>query len=151
MEQKTFPIADLHCDLLAYLAESPQAKATSSTDIGCSIPRLREGRVGIQVLAIYSAFGPGSTRFAAQQVESYCRLLSEYQSELGTVASAMEAEGFMSDDRIGVVAAIENASGLCEEEEALDRCFERLDNLIERIGSIFYISLTHNDENRFGG
>ena len=47
--------------------------------------------------------------------------------------------------------AIENAAGLCEEDESLDKTFERLEALEQKVGRIFYIGITHHTENRFGG
>jgi microsomal dipeptidase-like Zn-dependent dipeptidase len=49
------------------------------------------------------------------------------------------------------IAAVENASGLCGDDEPLDRAFERLEWLVEAVGTPLYISLTHHGENRFGG
>jgi len=151
MSSASIAVADLHCDLLAYLAGVGHADATRSADIGCSIPRLHEGRVRLQILAIYADVAPGSTRFAARQVVSYLRLLGDHEHELGALGSAPEAGRYLAGERIGVVAAIENASGLCEEAEPLDRCFERLDRLEERIGPILYVTITHHGQNRFGG
>jgi len=51
----------------------------------------------------------------------------------------------------GIVAAIENASALCDDNESLDSAFRRLDHIAEQTGPILYISLTHHGENRFGG
>jgi microsomal dipeptidase-like Zn-dependent dipeptidase len=50
-----------------------------------------------------------------------------------------------------IVAAIENASALCNNSEPLEAAFRRLDRIIRKLGGIFYVSLTHHGENRFGG
>lgn len=52
---------------------------------------------------------------------------------------------------ITTLLAIENASGLCDEVEPLELCFERLKGLSLEGNSPLYIGLTWNEENRFGG
>jgi microsomal dipeptidase-like Zn-dependent dipeptidase len=52
---------------------------------------------------------------------------------------------------IGMVAAIENASGFCEEEEPLEDGFKKLEKIIENVERLLYISFTHHTGNRFGG
>ena len=47
--------------------------------------------------------------------------------------------------------AIENASAWCDEEDDLEKRFERLEEIEREISKIVYISLTWNFENRFGG
>lgn len=52
---------------------------------------------------------------------------------------------------IGTVVAIENASAFCDEEMHLTEGFDNLETIIKNVGKLFYISLTHHAENRFGG
>ncbi len=52
---------------------------------------------------------------------------------------------------IQVIPAIENASVFADETEHFDSVIRRLENYIQAIGPIFYISLTWDEENRFGG
>ena len=54
-------------------------------------------------------------------------------------------------EKIRPVLAIENASVFCEETEPLQKGLDRLDRWMQEAGLILYISLTWNDENRFGG
>lgn len=49
------------------------------------------------------------------------------------------------------MVSIENASGFCDESEPLQTGLERLESWFKKAGKIAYISLTWNDENRFGG
>ena len=53
--------------------------------------------------------------------------------------------------RVGALAAIENASGFCEEQEPLEDGLRRFERLVAEAGPLAYVSLTWNDENRFGG
>jgi microsomal dipeptidase-like Zn-dependent dipeptidase/prolyl-tRNA editing enzyme YbaK/EbsC (Cys-tRNA(Pro) deacylase) len=145
------PVIDLHCDLLSYLATIPGAHPGKTQDIGCAIPHLKEGNVKLQVLAVYTGRERGSARSAQEQGELFRRILQEHGETFTSVATAGELEIALRSRKIGIVLAIENASGLCEEDEPIDRAFGRLDSLIEKAGRVLYISLTHHGENRFGG
>ncbi|NGX50859.1 MAG: hypothetical protein K1060chlam2_00710 [Chlamydiae bacterium] len=134
----TFKVADLHCDLLSALAENNDPMNPSSN---CSLPQLREGGVALQTLAIFVKTHPGSTREMEAQLSCY-RTMLKSRSALCAPYTDFDP----NSDRVHFILAIENASALLEEEEALERAFERLD--AERW---LYISLTWNDENRFGG
>jgi microsomal dipeptidase-like Zn-dependent dipeptidase len=46
-----FPIIDLHCDLLSYLQEAPNANPEKNEGVGSNIPTLKEGNVTLQVMA----------------------------------------------------------------------------------------------------
>lgn len=148
---KRYPVFDLHCDLLSYLAHQPNANPSDADDIGCAIPFLQRGRVRWQVLAIYSATEKGSAGMAGEQVNAYRRLINSYGDVFTPVTNLDEANALTADSKIGVTVSIENASGLCEENEALERTFERLENIIEATGKVLYIGITHHGENRFGG
>ncbi len=121
------PIADLHCDLLVYLAEKGDI---NNPEARCSLPQLIEGNVKIQTLAIYTATGENPVVSAEKQRAIFCTL---------------------PQDKIQFIPAIENASGLCDESEKLENAFTRFDNFRKTLGPILYIGLTWHDENRFGG
>lgn len=118
-----FPIIDLHCDLLAYLAENdknmPQDYASN-----CSLPQLRAGGVYLQVLAIFTETKKGSAEHGQKQL----KCLEQIQG-------------------IKYRLAIENASSFFNEDEPFEVGIKRLESLANPL----YISLTWNDENRFGG
>jgi len=124
-------IADLHCDLLSYLAED-ESHTAHDPESRASIDFLKEGGVGLQVLPIFTKTGKGSVEQGTLQAEIFLGLEKKYPvfgSEIQTRLS------------------IENGSGFCDEMEPLHKGLERL----ERWGKIAYISLTWNGENRFGG
>ncbi|MFA0961413.1 dipeptidase [Roseivirga sp. BDSF3-8] len=148
---KRYPVFDLHCDLLSYLASRPNSNPSDADDIGCAIPFLQRGRVRWQVLAIYSGTEKGSAHMAGEQVNAYRRLINNYGDVFTPVTSLDDANALTAGSKIGVTVSIENASGLCEEDETLERAFERLENIIEATGRVIYIGLTHHGENRFGG
>lgn len=143
------PILDLHCDLLLYLAKRPHA-TPEDTEIGCSLPYLQQGKVKVQTLAIYTGTNSGSTKLATQQCEIYNELLKHDQ--FAPAHTLEQIKGVLNDpSRVGIVAAIENASGFCEEDEPLAQGFEKLEKIISEVKRVLYISFTHHYENRFGG
>ncbi|MFM7217485.1 MAG: dipeptidase [Bacteroidota bacterium] len=135
---------DLHCDLLSYFLFPHEGK---KEDLGCSIPYLLEGEVGLQVMAIYSATEKGSVAFARKQIAHFKKLLehpSLYRFE-------PTASNDLQKGRLGIITSIENASCFCEEDESLDSGFQQLEYLIQETGAPMYIGITHHSENRFGG
>ena len=140
-------IADVHCDLLAYLHERP-GRFPYDVAACASIPQLVAGSVGLQVLAIFGMTGSGSARIAPAQA----RLFAETAScpELAPVRDVTELDA-LATGTIGVVAAIENASTFCEEGEPLAQGLRRFEEIEARVGRILYVSLTWSGANRFGG
>ena len=128
-------IADLHCDLLSYLAEDPTHTAHDPAS-RASISLLKQGGVGFQTLAIFTQTEKGSVQKGTGQAEVFFELSKKYPV-------------FGSDVQVRV--SIENASGFCDETEPLSRGLERLEGWLKKAGRIAYISLTWNEENRFGG
>ena len=147
-----YPIIDLHCDLLVYLTDVPGSKIDNVLEIGCALPALTEGNVKLQVMAIYSATKPGSTGYAGLQRDMFELLAKDPTNNLHAVTTAEQLQQALQNKQgIGMVAAVENASGFCEEDEPLEDGFKKLEKIIDACGRILYISMTHNDENRFGG
>jgi membrane dipeptidase len=146
------PIIDMHCDLLVYLTDVPNSNRDNVEEIGCALPALTEGNVKLQVMAIYSATAPGSTSYAGLQRDMFELLTKDPTNNLHAVTTQAQLEHALQNDTgIGMVAAVENASGFCEEDEPLEDGFKKLEKIITACGRILYISMTHNDENRFGG
>lgn len=126
MSLENIPIIDLHCDLLASIDENPLYNF-DHPGTRCSIPQLLKGKVKLQILALFAITRPGSTKVLEKQLELFKRLPKQ--------------------ESLLCRLSIENASLLAEEKEPLEHAFKRLDD----IPSPLYISLTWNDENRFGG
>lgn len=126
-------ISDLHCDLLTYLMFS-SSRTPWDLQSRCSIPQLKAGGVGFQALAVYADTKKGSTK--------------EGEKQFAIFSDLKEKESFGT---IEMMAAVENASAICEEDEPLSMAFSRLERYHERAGPFLYLSLTWNDENRFGG
>lgn len=112
---------DLHCDLLSYLAADP-ARTPYDARCRCSLDQLVKGGVTLQVLAVFVETYQGSTLSGSRQIELFQKLRHPL---------------------IEFRLAIENASGLFEESTPLI--------WPEALPPIVYMSLTWNQENRFGG
>lgn len=137
---------DLHCDLLYYLLR-PDA-TIDDREIGCSLPYLKEGNVKLQVMAIYSGTGANSTEYGLKQSKIFSDLIRNENFFLFTPESYQASE---NENRVGVMASIENASSFCDENESLDSGFKKLETIIENTQKVLYIGITHHLENRFGG
>lgn len=145
------PIIDLHCDLLAHMLNLPTPDPFNREGIGCSFPALAEGNVKLQVMAIYTATEKGSTALAVRQSEIFASFLDKYPDDCSLVHDADTLSQITTSSKLGMIAAIENASGFCEEDERLQIGLERLEQIIANTRRILYIGLTHHAENRFGG
>jgi microsomal dipeptidase-like Zn-dependent dipeptidase len=119
--------------------------------IGCSFPTLAEGNVKLQVMAIFTATAKGSAALAVRQSEIFASFLEKYPNDCTLVHDTATLSQISNSSKLGMIAAIENASGFCEEDESLEVGFKRLEQIIENTKRIFYIGLTHHAENRFGG
>lgn len=144
------PIVDTHCDLLSYLASVPGARADKADDIACAIPFLKQGNVKMQVLAIFTDVVPSSIDFASKQADQFQEILKFFSNDL-QYADNDFLDGIAHQEKIGVVASIESASGLANETVPIQTALDNLDKIIEKTGRVAYISLTHHKENRFGG
>lgn len=145
------PVIDLHCDLLAHMLDMPNPDPFNPDGIACSFPALKEGNVKLQVMAIYTATEKGSAALALKQSEIFASFLSDFPDDCSLVHDETTLKQITTSAKLGMIAAIENASGFCEEDESLEIGFERLEQIIANVERILYIGFTHHAENRFGG
>jgi membrane dipeptidase len=136
-------IADLHADLLCYLANDSKKTAYDAA-VRCSIPFLRKGNVALQVLPIFTETEPGSALKGSRQTDIFFQLPILYPEAFHFYAAK-------SSHTTELLLAIENASSFFEEDEPLEKGFNRLQNLLSQSKRPLYLSLTWNTENRFGG
>ncbi len=146
-----YPVIDLHCDLLSYLQEAPEANPERNEGIGSNFPTLEAGNVKLQVMAIYTSTQKGSSELALNQSKLFQQLSLNYSNRAESCNTQSDLMKIPGSSKLAMLAAIENASGFCEENEALSVGFKRLETIIENCGKLFYIGLTHHGENRFGG
>lgn len=143
----SFPVVDLHCDLLTYL-ETKKGRTPLEDASRCSYPQLQKGNVLLQTMAIFTITKPGSSKTAEAQVSFFEKMLQEYPQHFEVpTSSSFERK----QDKVYVLAAFENAAGFCEEDEPLKEGLNRLDRFLDKLGKILYIGLTWDGENRFGG
>jgi membrane dipeptidase len=147
----SLPVIDIHCDLLSYLQEAPNADPFNREEIGSSFPSLKEGNVKLQVMAIYTATEKGSTQLALGQSRIFKNLLHQHSDLVTPAQPDTPLRDLTASTKVSILAAIENASGFCEEDEPLENGFKNLEHIIQNTGRVFYIGLTHHGENRFGG
>lgn len=143
-------VADLHCDLLCYLAGGV-SRTPYDLAAKCSINQLIAGHVKLQVMAIFVETAPGSLVRGTKQMHSFQSLSQQYFNVFETIQHSSQFDQLRHNNKIGIMPAIENASGLCEEREDLDIVLNRFTEWQNAIGPFAYVSLTWNGENRFGG
>lgn len=140
------PVFDLHCDILSYLAGNASAPRSprSAYDNECrtSISQLLSGGVSVQTLAIYTPTKRWSVRSGLRQLSLYKDLQYRYSGVFAPLCSHGKAD-------IKTCLAIENASAFVMENEPLQIGLDRLELVAQE--RPLYISLTWNEENRFGG
>lgn len=141
------PIIDLHCDLLFYLL-NPSAKIDDK-EIGCSIPFLKEGNVKLQVMAMFAPTQTNSHQLGIRQSEVF-RNLNLKEEQLYSFQKE-DLKNLKDNEKIGMIASVENASAFCDENISLKAGFENLHRIINNVGQLIYIGFTHHTENRFGG
>lgn len=125
---------------------NPAAKLDDKA-FGASLPFLKEGNVGMQVMAIYTAVEADSSKKGIEQSVIYKQLLRDYSADIYQASADFDS----GKERLGIVASLESASGICNEDEPLDNAFKNLEAILSNVGRLFYISFTHHAENRFGG
>lgn len=143
-----YTIADMHCDLLSFMAKIPGADPFDRDQIACAFPWMKDGNVKMQVLAIYTDVNSESMAVASKQAEIFVDLL---RKELNTVTRFDSAYIQSPSEQIGVVASVENAAGFGNETASWKEIYGQFDSIVEKVGQLAYISLTHHTENRFGG
>ncbi|MFC3416519.1 dipeptidase [Algoriphagus hitonicola] len=143
----TFPVFDLHCDLLSYLIKYPKADPFNTEKIACAVPFLQQGNVKVQVCAIYTDVRSESMQLGLGQAELFSDLVRKYPETF----YSYQPDSDLKEPKIGIFAAIENAAGIGNEEAKWSEIYRQFDLILEKVGQLAYISLTHHTENRFGG
>lgn len=139
-------IADAHCDLLYYLASGSKRSALDKAS-RCSAEQLMQGKVKLQTMAIFSETCPGSLQNGLKQLELYQKLPYQYPQHFVHYTPEFNPA---TSSHIAIVAAVENASALFPEGEPLQKGLDRLHQIVQQV-PLFYMSLTWNSDNRFGG
>jgi membrane dipeptidase len=141
-------IADLHCDLLSFLAEDP-LRSSDMPESRASYAQMKKGGVTIQVLAIFTKNIRGSTASAKRQLQALKHLVEKKRGQYQLYSE--ERTFFSPDHPIYVLPSFENGSGFAEEDSPIKEGLQFLESVIQECKKIFSISLTWDGENRFGG
>lgn len=146
MKKNTIDVIDLHSDLLSYLSHAH--KRTPHDPVSrTSIDQLKEGNVKVQTLAIYGSHPSRALHEGKEQIAQFRRLIAEYSEIFSPCRSPLQG----GTPAVQLLASIENASVFASEIESLAAAFDRLESYCDAVGHLFYISLTWNNANRFGG
>ncbi len=142
----TYPVIDLHSDLLSYLTHK-EGRIPDDSPSRNSFPQMQSGNVVVQTLAIFSRTEEHSIAHGKKQVDHFQHLINAYPHRCAALSQRSE----LSSSRVHLIAAIENASAFASETESFDAIIIRLEKLLDTLGNLFYITLTWDGENRFGG
>ncbi|TDQ17348.1 microsomal dipeptidase-like Zn-dependent dipeptidase [Algoriphagus boseongensis] len=145
-----YPIADMHCDLLSFLAKVPGADSFDKNQIACAFPWMQEGGVKMQVMAIYTDVNPSSSALASKQADIFVDLLRKEQETVSRFDLGF-LQNQANEKSIGIIASVENAAGFGNESATWSEIYQQFDSIVSKVGQLAYISLTHHTENRFGG
>lgn len=144
------PIADMHCDLLSFMAKIPGADPFDPEQIACAFPLLQAGNVKMQVMAIYTDVNPSSMDLASKQAGIFADLLRKEQDTV-TRFDSEYIGNHGKQKTIGIISSVENAAGFGHETADWKDIYSQFDSIVDTVGQLAYISLTHHTENRFGG
>ena len=144
------PVTDLHCDMLLYL-QHDDGRTPFDTCVRCAIPQMRNGRVKMQIMALFAETEKGSAELGLKQADVFKVLANRYPEDFEQVQTADAMSHVLLSSKIGIMAAVENASVFAEESDSFEQVIDRLHGIIGRVGKPLYIGLTWNNENRFGG
>lgn len=143
-------IADWHCDLLSYLAWQPGRSALDAAS-GCSLNQLRAGGVALQIMPLFTPTNNDSIAMGQRQVQAWQQLCQLYPNRVCPLQTTAHLSRLHATSPIGIMAAIENASAFFAEDDAWETGLQRLETAHKLLGPLAYMSLTWNQENRFGG
>ncbi len=143
-----WPIVDLHCDLLSFLAHDLKRTVDDPSSLA-SYPQMQAGKVSLQTLAIFTegtqkAFSSGKTQLNVLQ-----RLLDKQPQRYKLWDPSLPIQG--DKGIIYVVPSFENAEGFSKIDLPIQDSLPYLNAVHKQFKTILYISLTWNGENRFGG
>ena len=134
---------DLHSDLLSFLAHREERSVDDPLS-RCSYAHMQGGNVAIQTLALFSQTSPSSVERGEKQRAHFKKLVQDHPERFASLSSTPSSP-------IQLIAAVENASAFATESEPLEDVFARLRQWVDDLQKLFYITMTWDGENRFGG
>jgi len=73
----TYPIADLHCDLLSFLVDHP-LETYDSPESKTSYSQMKQGNVVFQALTVFTLSKPSAYEYGKKQIQALSKLLCEH-------------------------------------------------------------------------
>jgi membrane dipeptidase len=144
--QEHCPIIDLHSDLLSFLTHKEGRRCEDPLSRN-SVSQMQEGNVKVQTLAIFSPTGAHSLEQGKKQIAHCKHLMQDLPDRFDPLCKKSD----IASSLIHLIPAIENASAIAGENEPLENVFCRLEETLDTLGHLFYITITWEGENRFGG
>ncbi|MCL2007857.1 MAG: dipeptidase [Treponema sp.] len=115
-------VIDLHCDSIFHIMDGKDLRV-STDGVHVDLPRLKKGRVGLQVFAVYI---PPNTEHdkaflcAAKGLDAVDAFSSSHE-DLIHVENAAELKSVLQGEKVGIMSAIENGLAI---EDSLDKLKE---------------------------
>lgn len=128
-------ICDLHCDTVLELQGGADLSNNPAGHV--DVPRLRAGRVGLQVFACFLPAGLPAARArleAGRLLDVLAGECGKRPADLGLVTSAVEVDAVARSGRIGVLPAVENGHAIESDLRTLETFRSR---------GVRYMTLTH--------
>jgi microsomal dipeptidase-like Zn-dependent dipeptidase len=149
MTKEPIPIVDLHCDLLSYLSHAPERSPFDPMS-RCSLLQMKKGHVALQVLAIFSPESHQAVAKCKKEVDLFQNIMISYPSHIASL-QINQLESSFQNKKIQILPAFENSAGFGPQTNPMTSILFELMQIKKRLGPIAYISLTWDEENRFGG
>jgi membrane dipeptidase len=149
--QNTYPVIDLHCDMLYYLYSDRKNKPTDA-ESRCSIEQMRRGNVAIQTFPIFSIGNKekgSKDHDGVQMSKLFSKIIKKYDTLVPY--KGQSAQSLAKDGKIAVIAAVENGNIFCLDDSPIKTCMKNLKKIHKNVRSLLYIGLNWYGENRFGG
>jgi membrane dipeptidase len=145
----TYPIADLHCDLLSFLVDH-RLEEYNSPASRTSYSQMKQGNVFFQALTVFTYSNPSAYEYGKKQIDALSKLLSMHPEKY-TLWNPKDKFKNKINDSVSVALVFENANSICEESNKIEEGLRYLEKQLSKFKNILYISLTWDLENRFGG
>ena len=102
------PVTDLHCDMLLYL-QHDDGRTPFDTCVRCAIPQMRNGRVKMQIMALFAETEKGSAELGLKQADVFKVLANRYPEDFEQVQTADAMSHVLLSSKIGIMAAVEKS------------------------------------------
>jgi len=128
---------DLHCDSVFSLMEGKDL-STDVPDVYVDLPRLRKGKVALQVFAVYVPPKTESDKafdFTTERLDAI-DAFTKSSELLSPVETAAELENVLANDKTGIMKAVENG-------HAINNSLKNIERL--RIRKVRLMNLVHSE------